>query len=54
MPSLKEGCEHVTSGARGEGVIELIWRKLENDLRGLDAHVLRHDVRLSETEGGMR
>ena len=44
LDALKERCDHVTRGERGDGVIELIEGILEDDLRSLDERVGRHDI----------
>ena len=44
LDALKERCDHVTEGERGDGVIELIEAILEDDLRSLDERVGRHDI----------
>jgi hydroxymethylpyrimidine pyrophosphatase-like HAD family hydrolase/energy-coupling factor transporter ATP-binding protein EcfA2 len=51
VPAVKELCDHVTDGSRGEGVVELIEGLLETDLSDLDERVRRHDVQIGTREG---
>ena len=44
LEPLKERCDLVTQGERGDGVIEVIEAILEDDLRSLDERVARHDI----------
>jgi hydroxymethylpyrimidine pyrophosphatase-like HAD family hydrolase len=50
LPSLKAECDLVTRGSRGAGVVELIERVLEDDLKSLRR--TRHQVALAETVEG--
>jgi hydroxymethylpyrimidine pyrophosphatase-like HAD family hydrolase/energy-coupling factor transporter ATP-binding protein EcfA2 len=50
LPSLKAECDLVTRGSRGAGVVELIDRVLEDDLKALAR--ARHQVALAETPEG--
>ena len=50
LPTVKEHCDHVTRGARGDGVVELIEAMLENDLARLDEEVRRHDIPIGTRE----
>ena len=52
LPTIKEHCDHVTRGARGDGVVELIEAMLENDLEELDEQVRRHDIPIGTREDG--
>jgi HAD superfamily hydrolase (TIGR01484 family) len=44
LPAVKERCDYVTNGARGDGVRELCDGLLESDLEHLDDRLPRHDV----------
>lgn len=44
LPTLKERCDLVTENPHGEGVTELIDMLVEDDLRGQESRVARHDV----------
>jgi HAD superfamily hydrolase (TIGR01484 family) len=46
LPSLKERADIVTDGARGQGVMELIDKIIDDDLAQFDARLLRHAIRL--------
>jgi hydroxymethylpyrimidine pyrophosphatase-like HAD family hydrolase/energy-coupling factor transporter ATP-binding protein EcfA2 len=51
LPAVKERCDHVTNGARGEGVHELVDALLGSDLEKLDERIARHDITLGTAEG---
>jgi HAD superfamily hydrolase (TIGR01484 family) len=51
LPAVKERCDHVTNGARGDGVRELVDVLLESDLEELDERVPRHDITLGTKDG---
>jgi hydroxymethylpyrimidine pyrophosphatase-like HAD family hydrolase len=48
LPALAEQCDHVTEGARGAGVVELIDQLAADDLAGLQPRLARHDVVIGE------
>ena len=50
LPAVKERCDHVTDGARGDGVRELCDALLERDLEQLDERVRRHDIVIGTAE----
>ncbi len=52
LPMLKEHADLVTAGDHGAGVIELIERLLEDDLRSLEPNLGRHELRLGRAEDG--
>jgi HAD superfamily hydrolase (TIGR01484 family) len=52
LPMLKERADWTTEAARGDGVVELIDRMLESDLRELEPRLKRWDIELGETEAG--
>jgi len=52
LSAVKERCDHVTSGARGDGVRELCDELLESDLEQLDERVPRHDIVIGTAEDG--
>jgi HAD superfamily hydrolase (TIGR01484 family) len=51
LPTLKERSDIVTERGHGEGVEELIDLLVENDLRGLEARLTRHDIQIGTDEG---
>ena len=51
LPSVKESCDVVTSGARGHGVCELIEQLIDNDLESVGAIDRRHRVELGKLDG---
>jgi hydroxymethylpyrimidine pyrophosphatase-like HAD family hydrolase/energy-coupling factor transporter ATP-binding protein EcfA2 len=46
LPAVKERSDHVTEGARGDGVVEVIDALIEDDLVSLDDRLRRHDIPL--------
>jgi HAD superfamily hydrolase (TIGR01484 family) len=46
LPAVKDRSDHVTSAARGDGVVELIDQLLEDDLAELDRRLRRHDIEI--------
>jgi hypothetical protein len=50
LPAVKERADHVTQGARGDGVVELIDQLIEDDLAGLDERLARHDIAIGSTD----
>lgn len=44
LPAVKDRCDYVTKGARGDGVRELCDGLLESDLEHLDDRLPRHDI----------
>jgi HAD superfamily hydrolase (TIGR01484 family) len=52
LPAVKDRCDYVTKGARGEGVRELCDGLLESDLEHLDERLPRHDIVIGTAEGG--
>jgi hydroxymethylpyrimidine pyrophosphatase-like HAD family hydrolase len=48
LPSLKERSDWVTRRDHGAGVVELIERMLDDDLRSLAPHLRRHDILLGQ------
>ncbi|HJU57304.1 MAG TPA: HAD-IIB family hydrolase [Actinomycetota bacterium] len=52
LQAVKDRCDHVTTRARGDGVIQLIDHLLEDDLQALDDRVRRHDVPVGRTDAG--
>jgi hydroxymethylpyrimidine pyrophosphatase-like HAD family hydrolase len=52
LPALKERADLVTTGARGDGVAELIDRLMANDLEDLGPKLERHRIWLGKRAGG--
>lgn len=52
LPALKERADWVTSGARGEGVQELVRAMLADDLAGMQERLAHHDILLGRTDAG--
>lgn len=52
LPAVKDRCDYVTSGARGDGVRELCDGLLESDLEHLDERLPRHDIVIGTVEDG--
>jgi hydroxymethylpyrimidine pyrophosphatase-like HAD family hydrolase len=52
LPGLKEKADLLTRGDHGEGVVELVERLIEDDLRSAEDDLARHDVPLGESETG--
>jgi hydroxymethylpyrimidine pyrophosphatase-like HAD family hydrolase len=52
LPMLKERADYVTRGARGAGVVEVIDRVLDDDLKDLSRCMTRHRVLLGHGEDG--
>ena len=52
LPMLKERADFVTDGARGAGVVELIDRVLDDDLKDLSRCMKRHRVLLGRRDDG--
>ncbi len=52
VPSLAEQADWVTSGAGGDGVVELVGALLDDDLAFLSPRLARHRVRLGATDEG--
>jgi hydroxymethylpyrimidine pyrophosphatase-like HAD family hydrolase len=52
LPTVKDRADFVTAGARGEGVVELIDRILEDDLADLSRCLSRHSVLLGHRDDG--
>ena len=50
LPTLKERADHVTAGARGDGVVELIDQVLKDDLKALSGCLKRHRVLLGRRD----
>ena len=44
LPAVKDRSDHVTSAARGDGVVELIDALIEDDLADIDRRLRRHDI----------
>jgi len=51
LPALKERCDVVTKGSRGEGIEEIIDRVIESDLADLGDGPARHHILLGHREG---
>ena len=51
LPLLKDRADLVTTGSRGDGVIELVGRLLEDDLASLEPALARHAIVLGERVG---
>lgn len=51
LPAVKERCDHLTEGERGDGVVELIETMLDSDLEHLDERIRRHDILLGTRDG---
>lgn len=54
LPVLKERADWVTSGIKGDGVVELMERMLATDLRELEPRLRRHDIVIGTTMAGQR
>ncbi len=54
LPMLKERADFVTDGARGRGVVELIDRVLDDDLKDLSRCLSRHRVLLGTSRRRLR
>ena len=52
LPTVKERADFVTAGARGDGVVELIDRILDDDLEDLSRCMSRHRVLLGHRDDG--
>lgn len=52
LPTLKERADFVTEGARGAGVVEIIDRVLDDDLKDLSRCMKRHHVLLGHRDDG--
>jgi HAD superfamily hydrolase (TIGR01484 family) len=52
LPAVKDRCDHLTKGARGDGVRELCDILLESDLEHLDDRLPRHDILIGTAEDG--
>lgn len=48
LPALKDEADLVTGGVRGDGVVELVGRLLDDDLASLDRRLRHHRLRLGE------
>jgi hydroxymethylpyrimidine pyrophosphatase-like HAD family hydrolase len=51
LPSVKDACDVVTSGARGHGVCELIEQLIDDDLQSVGEIDRRHRVALGKLDG---
>jgi HAD superfamily hydrolase (TIGR01484 family) len=49
LPTLQQHADVVTSGSRGQGVMELIGELLDDDLRRRSARLARHDITLGKS-----
>ncbi len=54
LPSVKDRADLVTSGARGEGVAELIAKLLDDDLASLSPRLERHDIFIGTASDGSK
>jgi HAD superfamily hydrolase (TIGR01484 family) len=52
LPAVRERVDHVTRGARTDGVVELVDRLVHDDLASLDSGVTRHDLVIGRHDDG--